>query len=198
MRHAKNSVIVLEQRLVKSRAWLSLSGIAPQIYTIFRTKCQIGKRRNRGKRDGIIIENNGEICFTYGEAKSKYGIIPSRFKRAIDQLLMTGFIDVIASGMGVHKVATLYAISERWRAFGTSNYISAERPKPSIRNFGFRKGNTVWTKARKKKTTVTNAHGAVRTNRVPSIRTMRTTAHGQKEANVYKYIKGQWLCTITA
>ncbi len=176
-----SAVIVLEQRLVKSAVWLSLSGTAKSVYLLFRTKCRVGKPPGKpGKRDWMIL-NNGELVFTYREALSKYGTTASRFRRALDELIEKGFIDVEAAGMGVHKVTTLYAISERWRDYGTPAFRPAKRPTPSIRNPGFKRGNKLWRRASKKNASVENAHGAVRDNESAEVVTVQADVHGDKE-----------------
>ncbi len=70
-----------------------------------------------------------------------------------------GFIDIAATGMGVHKVTTFYSISDRWRLYGTSDY---EEPKPRLKgpiNRGFQKGNTFGRNC-KKKSTVAEQHSS--------------------------------------
>jgi len=195
---SKSGVIVLDQAMVKSRAWLSLSRTALQVYLLFRCKCQIAKRNRRSsKRSETIVSrilNNGEIVFTYEEAKQRYGITSGRFARAIDELVEKGFIEIAASGMGVHKVESWYAISERWRDYGTPAFKAVKRPKPSVRGHGFRKGNTLWQKARRKKSTAIGAHGAVLKIAHGEILAMRTDAHGQKIINRYRYCDGRYLC----
>jgi len=191
-RYKKNEVIVLKQHFVKSAVWLSLSGTAKGVYLIFRTKCVIDKVNYKSKRNEVVIVNNGEIVFTYAEAVEKYGISRSRFKRAIDELIAKGFIDIAATGMGVHKVTTYYAISERWHNYGTDNFVEKTRPKPSIANPGFKKGNQLW-KRRKKNSSVKNNHGVVRKSEHGCILAMRTNNHGQKVTILYKQSEGKWL-----
>lgn len=198
MSRAKNTVIVLEQRLVKSPAWLSLGGTAKDVYLIFRTKCVIVKRQGKPQKRGPVITNNGQIEFTYVEAEEKYGIKPGRFRRALDQLIDRGFIDVAATGMGIFKTKTWYAISERWRDYGTPEFKASHRPKPNIANPGFRKGNTVWTRGLKKKSSVKNEHGAVRENEHGAILAMRTDEHGEKAAILYKFKDNRWLASEIA
>jgi hypothetical protein len=150
-----NSVFI-ERHLLKCAAWFSLGGAAPQVYMLFRTKCQMGRLPGKpGKRDWMIL-NNGEITFSYREAKRNYGITAPRFRRAIDELVEKGFIDVEASGMGVQKVATQYRVSDRWRDYGTPSFREAERPKPSIANPGFKRGNKLSPMASRKKSSDEN------------------------------------------
>ena len=143
--------LFIERDIVRSRAWLSLGGIAPQVYTIFRAKCQ--NERPKGCCNWKII-NNGQIYFPYSEAK-KYGITAPRFCRAIDDLIEKGLIDVTETGMGVHKIQSLYAISERWRSYGEPMFVSAKRSKPPISNMGFRRGHTFTPKKKSSNENVT-------------------------------------------
>ena len=39
-----------------------------------------------------------------------------------------GFIDVAETSAGLHPAPTLYAISERWRAYGTPEFVPRLRP----------------------------------------------------------------------
>jgi len=72
-----------------------------------------------------------------------------RFRRAVDALIERGFIDVAASGAGYRRLATLYAISDRWQAWGTPDFKRARRPRTA--NPGFQRGNSLWRKRKQKK-----------------------------------------------
>jgi DNA-binding PadR family transcriptional regulator len=201
---SKGSVIVLEQLMAQSPVWLSLSGTAIKVYHLFRCKCRVAKRSRRpAKRSEGLMErilNNGEIEFTYKEAEQQYGITRGRFVRAIDELIEKGFLDITEPGGGVHKLKTLYAISERWRDYGTSAFQKARRPERSIK-CGFRKGNKLWLKAREKKSTAIRAHGgasAMRKNAHGEILAMRTDAHGKKVVSRYIYRRDKGLCVQIA
>jgi len=147
----RSKVVVIEQRLLKSKAYRSLrTPTAYFVLGIFMTKRQLVKVGRDGKRQWDIV-NNGEITFTYREAKGKYGISYSAFKKAIDELREKGFIDIAATGMGVHKVATFFSIGDRWKLYGTPEYEPAKpRPKKTI-NRGFQEGNRYGCNCRKRK-----------------------------------------------
>jgi hypothetical protein len=147
--HSK--VVVLEQRLLKSRAYRSLrTPTAYFVLGIFWTKRQIGKVGRRGKEQTVIL-NNGEIVFTYKEAKDRYCISSGAFRDAIDELRDKGFIDIADTGAGVHKATTLYSISDRWMLYETPEYEPAKpRPKGPI-NRGFQKGNKYGRNCQKRK-----------------------------------------------
>lgn len=128
----KNRHIVIETKLIKSKAWLNLNGTAKAVYLIFRTKCRMEKVRRQTGREPWSIANDGEIVFTYREAESKYKITQPRFSRAIDSLIEKGFIDIAKPGKPVAKEATLYAISERWRDDDTPTFKKAKRQKVKV------------------------------------------------------------------
>jgi hypothetical protein len=194
----ESTVIVLEQRLVKSAVWLSLSGTAKAVYLLFRTKCKVGRPPGKPGKRGWMILNNGELVFTYREAWRKYAITASRFRRAIDELIEKGFIDVEATGMGVHKVTTLYAVSERWRDYGTPAFRQAKRPGQSISNPGFKPGNRLWQMACKKNASVESAHGAVREDASAEVITMQANAHSDPEPFSHKSRRNKQLPSETA
>lgn len=148
----------IERRLARSKVCLSLTATAYKVLMIFFTKRQCEQVGRKGKEQWTI-KNNGEITFTYKEAKNKYGFSESAFRCAIDELISKGFIDIAASGVGVHKVTTKYSISDRWRLYGTPEYQQPKpRPKRPI-NRGFQKGNTLGRNC-KKKSTVAEQHSS--------------------------------------
>lgn len=133
----ENRSIFLDYELLTSRAFLSLKTVtATKVYMIFMTKRQMKKVRGRD----FEIANNYQIVFTYDEAVKLLNISKSTFTRAIDELIEKGLIDVAATGKGLHKIPTLYGMSERWRAYGTDQFEVRTRPiGPKGR--GFQPGN---------------------------------------------------------
>jgi hypothetical protein len=152
--------VVFKQKLLKSKAYRSLNTpTAHFVFGIFMCKRQLVKRGRPGKKQWDIV-NNGEIVFSYREAHEKYGIGSAAFRNAIDELRDKGLIDIYATGMGVHKVTTLYGMSDRWKLYGTPDYIPPKpRPKGPI-NRGFQKGNKFGRNSRKKIPTVVEQHSS--------------------------------------
>ncbi len=142
--------IWIPKQLLKSSAFLALrTPTAHKVLAIFWTKRQMSQVGRRGK-ERWEVTNNGEIEFTYREAKTKYGILQGAFRDAIDELRDKGFLDIAESGAGLYKSANRYTMSERWRLYGTPDY---EKPKPRPKgpmNKGFRKGNRCGRNCRKK------------------------------------------------
>ena len=151
----------VERRLLKSKAYRALkTPTAYFVLGIFWTKRQFAKAGRKGEEDWIIT-NNGEIVFTYQEAKMKHGISDGAFRSAIDELRNKGFIDIAKSGAGLHKSVNLYGISNRWKLYGTPEYKEPKaRPHKPI-NKGFKKGNMHGRNCRNKKnSTVTDQHSS--------------------------------------
>ncbi len=136
--------------MVQSKAFQSLTATAIKVLMIFLTKRQCERIGRKSKGFWAII-NNGEIVFTYEEAKRKYGISYSAFRNAIDELTSKGFIDIAASGQGTYKAANFYAISDRWRLYGTPEYQKPQQRHKKPINRGFQKGNTFGRNCNRKK-----------------------------------------------
>jgi hypothetical protein len=186
MRKKGSPFFCLEKKMVRSKAWLSLKGVAPQMYLIFRTKCRMEKTKF-GKREEWVILNNGEITFTYREAKQNFGITSSRFARGLDELIGKGFIDIIETGQGIHRLTTKYAISERWRKYNTDEFVTIKREKGHFKP-GFQKKS----KSHKRElSSRTNASYG-------SILVLKTGRNGKTCKTLYKLKGGKWLQTKTA
>ena len=91
-------------------------------------------KTKKGRSNDWIIENNGEIVFTYAEAE-KQGIGRREFRNAIDQLVDKGFLDITHQGSGGHKGDTSkYALSERWKDYGTKEFQPTRTPRKKDKN----------------------------------------------------------------
>jgi len=124
--------ISIEKRLLKSEAWRGLTGIQKNVYSDFLLKRRLSPNPNtkKGRKKEWIITNNGQLEYCYSEAKKK-GISPDSFRNAIDALTSRGLIDIEHLGSGGWKGdKTKYAISNRWRKWGTPEFSPGEvRPK---------------------------------------------------------------------
>lgn len=98
-------------------------------------KRQVKKIKSYRSENWQIV-NNGEIVFTYSEALEK-GFTRPKFKRALDQLIELGFIDITHHGGGMNKDFSKYSISNRWKDYGTEDFIIKTRPK-DLRGLGFK------------------------------------------------------------
>ena len=133
-----DKTVVLEQRMLKSTAFLSLTGRSIPVLMLFMTKRQMEQDNSRRQRWNVA--NNGRITFTYVEAEESWQIPRATFMRALKSLEARGFIDVTFRGTGTKGSANRYALSQRWRKWGTSSFEEA----PTLvkhNNRGFKKGH---------------------------------------------------------
>ena len=115
----------LKSEIITSKAFWDLNGSAIKVFMVFRMKCRFGKK-NIGKRETDSIINNGEITFTYQEARKNYGIGKSTFLRARDMLIEVGLIEISENGGEHHP--NKYAISNNWMKYPEKKFT---RPKSS-------------------------------------------------------------------
>ena len=133
-----SNIIVIEKDLLKSKAFRPLSGNSKNVYFDFLMKRVITKTKAQpGRKSEAVILNNGKIEYCYSEAEQK-GLSRDKFAKAINQLVENGFIDIAHLGTGGHKGdKSKYAISDRWRSYGTENFIKKTRPKDTRKGRGW-------------------------------------------------------------
>jgi hypothetical protein len=150
-----SKVTFIEKEILRSKAFKELPGTAIQVLMWFYLKRKLKNMGSRGKEKWVIT-NNDEIVFSYAYAEKKYGLTRVRFSRALTKLIELGFIDIAYHGGGMMGDCTLYGISERWRKYGTDQFILQSRPKDT-RGLGFTKEN--WEKRTRKRRKPTSKQG---------------------------------------
>jgi DNA-binding PadR family transcriptional regulator len=129
--------LFLERDLLRADVFRSLARKSIHVYFDFRMKCRWQKVKKSKRRDTWVIANNGDIEYTYTEAE-KRGISRASFMRAIDELVEKGFLDISHSGSGgIKGDKSKYAISDRWRDWGTEFFVKQARPKDKRNGRGF-------------------------------------------------------------
>jgi hypothetical protein len=121
----------IDRGMHRSKAFQRLSKATTVILFEFYYRRKLEQRGS----DWVII-NNGQITFSYREGKRKFGYAPSTMARAISQLVQYGFIDITHQGIGTSKDSSQYAISQRWKDYGTEKFIKKTRQKDT-RKLGF-------------------------------------------------------------
>jgi len=134
------SFCYLEPSLIESEAFLNLSGKAALICLIrFHQKAYKKRvsKKTKGVKD-LVITNNGEIVFTYAEAR-ELGLKSSRtFNKALHELVEEkGFVDVAIPGNWYLKESTKYSISGRWKRYGTTDFEQAKMLRGLPEGLGF-------------------------------------------------------------
>ena len=126
----------MERDVIESKAFCDLTGQSRLVLFLFFLKLQKRKSGPKG-RERLVMLNNGELQFTFKEAKEKYHVSKGQFERALDQLCAFGFIAVAKIGNAARRQPTLYAVTEDWREYGEPEFVPKERPRDS-RHMGFR------------------------------------------------------------
>lgn len=134
---SKKNIVIFERELLKSEAFKSLSAGAIHVYTHFMMKRKMSKL-GRGGKEQWVQANNGELVFTYSEAEKELDMPKSTFMNCLDRLIEVGLIDVAHSGSGGKKGdVSLYSISQRWRKYGSHDFIEKQRHKDKRSGRGF-------------------------------------------------------------
>ena len=126
----------IDEKVMGSEAWKGLKANTKWLYFEFRYR--------------FYGDNEKHIIFTYLEARkimSEKAFIKSRNK-----LIERGFIDVIKRG-GLEKQPTIYGLSDRWKKFGTKDFIRVDIKKifPRIFKKRFKRGHKFMGNRYKKK-----------------------------------------------
>lgn len=121
--------IYLENDFLQSPAYLAIrSKHSIRVLLEFLRRRKIHKPKSRRDRHskGIIV-NNGEIELRYSDAKKRLNIPQATFSRCLTELVDLGFLDIAERSCGLHRQATKWTISERWKAYDTPDFVKVER-----------------------------------------------------------------------
>lgn len=129
--------IWIDREMIESKAFLSLTGFAPQLLILVLGKRQFEKQGRRGKEKWICV-NGDAINITYSEFanKKKYGgtkgITQPRLTRAIDDLLAKGFISIVHPGGARRHDKSVFALCGSW-VFWTPGKTLQKREKETVK-----------------------------------------------------------------
>ncbi len=115
---------MISWEVLESEAFQSLSATGIRVLLRFLQKRTWVKTRRTKKP---VYENSG-LAFTYAEAET-LDISTSQFFTVIKKLVEVGFIEVEHQG-GIHKNDySRYALSERWRDYGTDDFKDVKKKR---------------------------------------------------------------------
>jgi hypothetical protein len=137
----------LERDLFTSRAYLELTGFAPQLLVLFLAKRDMSSDR--------LVRNKDTITLTFLELENIYhrhetqgqqafrgnlprGISRPRIVRAIDSLLAHGFIRIIRRGGAYQQDKTVYGLVEDWRLWRSGIVCGTRGPDTRQRGYNGR------------------------------------------------------------
>lgn len=109
----KSGGTFIEREMFESRAFLALTGFAPQLLILVLGKRQFINHGRKGKQKRVCI-NCDKLNITYIELKDKYGISQPRMTRAIDQILAKGFLSIVNPGGTFRQDKAIYSLSTNW------------------------------------------------------------------------------------
>jgi len=121
---AKSPNFWIPRELLGSQAAAQLTGKSLHILLKFYAARQFERLPRQQGRAAFRQTNNGSLTMTYQQVQ-KDGITNRQFTHALDQNIEVGFLDVAERGAMGHP--TKYAISERWRKYGTDDFEKHER-----------------------------------------------------------------------
>lgn len=114
--------VLIDWQMLDSKAFKSLSANAIRALIRF-----LQKRTWTGKKKERVFRNTG-IVFTYSEAE-ELEISISSFHDIIKKLYEVGFIEIEHQGGGLAKDCSRYALSERWKTYGTTHFKPVTKKK---------------------------------------------------------------------
>lgn len=185
---SKSQNIYVERSLISSLAFIELPGTAAKVLLWFLARRQFAKLSKFRRRDWVH-KNNGEIVFSYAEAidEDKFKFTRPKFRRALDNLIKFGFIDINHHGGGMAKDMTTYYISDRWRDYGTPDFKVKYRQK-DIRGLGFTTKNWEERSKKKRRTKLKISNENVTTTSNKNITAYRGITHAPSNKNVTEEI----------
>ena len=120
----------VEPEMMESDAFRSLSASAMWVLLRFTQKLKWSYTKVRSRKTRVY-EIKG-LTFTYSEAKY-FGLSDATFYRAIKKLVERGFLDVEhrggTFGRGEIKDYTRFMLSDRWKAWGTPQFVKKDFPR---------------------------------------------------------------------
>ena len=134
----KSKNIRVDRVMFESKAFMALTGIAPQLWITVLGKRRFFQFGRKGKKKWSCT-NRDDINITYIEYFNKFGITQPRLTRAIEQLLAKGFITIIHPGGGHRHDKAIYGLSDKYLTWKPGMVIE-KREKESVQR-GFCKPN---------------------------------------------------------
>jgi hypothetical protein len=121
----------IDRYLHRTKAFQGLSKAAITLLFEF-----LYRRKLKYEKEEWVVTNNARIILSYRHASKLFGFSPSTIARCLSQLVERGFIDIAHKGIASARDCSRYAISDRWKEFGTDRFIEQKRQKDT-RRLGF-------------------------------------------------------------
>ena len=138
-----NDRLVLSKEMLRSKAFVRLTGAAKQILIELYMRLTLDKyqpRKPHRNSERYYAKNNGELVLSYKSIHKQFGYSSATISKAIDRLVANGFIEIAELGCGVKRQSHKIALTKNWQDFGTENFRPGKgKPKVGPMNRGFKK-----------------------------------------------------------
>jgi len=138
---SKKLYVPLEYHLLNSEPYRILQSSYPVAHSIYLgflkrvKKVRSNYSGKKGKRSPYVAVNERELIYPYREMMNDNGAKSrSTITRNIDHLIKLGFIDIMHRGGLAKGDNSIYAISDRWKKFGKSDFVQRTRKKGTRHN----------------------------------------------------------------
>lgn len=146
---AQNRRLVLDKDLIRSRAFIKLTGAAKQIYIelLMRLRVDCLKTGRSNKEVSYYAKNNGKLVLKYSEIHKMFGYSSKTIGEAIDRLCENGFVEIAELGIGAKRQSHKFALIKNWRDYGTPDFRPGKGKADKPFRGGFKKKIPLETKA---------------------------------------------------
>jgi len=122
---ARNDRFVVSKKMLRSKAFVSLTGSAKQILLELYMRVTLDSYKPRRRlRDStrFYAKNNGKLVLSYKSIHGQFGFSTATISTAIDRLVSHGFIEIAELGCGVKRQSHKIALIKNWQDYGTENF----------------------------------------------------------------------------
>ena len=139
----QNDRLVLSKKMLRSKAFIKLTGAAKQILLELRIRLKLDhykpSKYSRRSSEQFFESNNGKLVFRYSDIYKMFGYSTATISSAIDQLVAKGFIEIAELGCGVKRQPHKIALIKNWEKYGTDEFKPGLGKSNKPVNGGFKK-----------------------------------------------------------
>lgn len=139
---AQNRRLIMDKDMIRSKAFIELTGAAKQIllelYTRLTVDCLKGNKRSGGGEQ-YFAKNNGKLVFRYSDIHEMFGYSSDTISKALDRLVACGFIEIAELGIGAKKLSHKIALVRNWKDYGTPAFWAGKGKANKPFRGGFKK-----------------------------------------------------------
>ena len=124
----QNDRLVLSKKMLRSRAFVKLTGSAKQILIELHTRLKLESykpRKRHRNSERFYAMNNGELVLSYKSIHKQFGYSTATISKAIDQLVEHGFLEIAELGCGIKRQSHKIALIRNWQDYETENFRPA-------------------------------------------------------------------------